>query len=100
MTATTRSSASVTVVSNIVSGRIIQKDTCNGVACLQVDLFDIDSRLDPEMGTDAAIMSAAAASISSPDVSALYASADRIGSAVTDESGRFEFNVGDRKSVV
>ena len=94
MTAVTRSSASVTpVVSNIVSGRIVHKETGNGLANLQIDLFDLDSWPDPELGTDAVIGRAAANAASGIDVSTLYRTADRIGSVITDDSGKIEFNV-------
>jgi len=49
MTAATRSSSVAPGVSNVISGRIIHKETSNGIANLQVDLFDLDNWPDPEV---------------------------------------------------
>src|SRR5258708_5914059 len=94
MTAATCSSASVTpVVSNVVSGRIIHKETGNGIANLQVDLFDLDNWPDPELQDGNVIARAATNAASTTDISTLYRTADRIGSVITDDTGKIEFNV-------
>src|SRR5262245_16287326 len=81
------------VVSNIVSARIIHKETANGIANLQVDLFDLHNWPDPELGVITAVGSAAAPPPTTFDVSSLYRTADRAGSAVTDASGNVRFEI-------
>ena len=67
----------------------IRLDCCfsDGIANLQVDLFDLDSWPDPELGAAPSIASSAAASTGNLDVASLYRTADRIGSAITPASG-------------
>jgi hypothetical protein len=94
MAATPRSSAPVTQgVSNIVSGRIIQKETGSGIANLQVDLFDLDNWPDPELKEDGVVERSASSAASATDVGTLYRTADRIGSVITDESGQIAFEI-------
>ena len=95
MTAATRSSSVTPVVSNVISGRIIHKETSNGIANLQVDLFDLDNWPDPEAppSTTLSATTTAAASNGGIDVVTLYGIAERMGSIVTDETGKIEFNI-------
>jgi hypothetical protein len=87
MTAATRSSSVAPGVSNVISGRIIHKETSNGIANLQVDLFDLDNWPDPEVPPPTA------ASNRGVDVVTLYLTAERMGSIITDETGKIEFNI-------
>lgn len=95
MTAATRSSSVAPVVSNVISGRIIHKKTSNGIANLQVDLLDVDNRPDPEAPppTTLSATTSAAASNGGVDVVTLYQTAERMGSIITDETGKIEFNI-------
>jgi len=83
-----------TAVYNVVVGKILHKDESGvyqPIDNLLVDLLDLDNGPDPESG-DGAI--ARGATLSTPaDVAALYKLGDRIGSAITDASGRFRFDV-------
>jgi hypothetical protein len=81
------------VVSNFVSGKIINKETGTPIANLQIDLFDIDNWPDPELSMAPALASAASSSAGGLDVYTLYRTADRIGSMITDESGTIEFAI-------
>jgi hypothetical protein len=82
--------------SNIVSVKILHKESGSGVADLLVELFDLDQWNDPEAGKpgvgagepiDPAVL------IANGAVSGLYKFADRIGSAITNASGQCIFEV-------
>jgi hypothetical protein len=89
-TATTATSVDP-IMSNFVSGKIINKETGTPIANLQIDLFDLDNWPDPELSTAPVLASAASSSAGGLDVYTLYRTADRIGSMITDESGTIEF---------
>jgi hypothetical protein len=89
--------------SNVISGKILHKESGNGIADLLVELFDLDSWADPEIkdagtiaregpGTPSDPMS----SIARGDVSGLYRIAERIGSVITDASGKFVIEISAR----
>jgi hypothetical protein len=93
-------SGSSSSTSNIISGKILHKESGNGIADLLVELFDLDNWVDPEGGDSAVIERSTdgtardpTAPIFSGDISSLYKVADRIGSVITDSSGKFVFEV-------
>ena len=95
--------ASPPAISNIVSGKILHKESGDGIANLLVDLFDLDDWADPEGGDSSVIASDASVILRDPsasivvgDISTLYKTADRIGSVITDASGKFVFEVTSR----
>ncbi len=79
----------------IISGKILHKESGNGMADLLVDLFDLDNWADPEGGDssatarDAAEIARDPMSIISGDISNLYKVGKRVGSASTKPSGEF-----------
>jgi hypothetical protein len=86
--------------SNIISGKILHKESGNGIADLLVELFDLDNWADPEGGDSAVIERSTDGTARDPtapiirgDISSLYKVADRIGSVITDSSGKFVFDV-------
>ncbi len=83
-----------TVASYVVTGMILHKESGRGLRNVLVDIFDLDTWLDPET-SDAGAMARSATSTTSqtPDLSTLYRACDRIGSASTDESGAFSFEI-------
>jgi len=91
MAATSRSATVTPVVSNTISGRIIHKETGDGIANLQVDLFDLDDWPDPELDRDIARVGA-----DGLDVVTLYKTGSRMGSVVTDDAGRIEFSISSK----
>src|SRR5215831_8770648 len=98
MTMATASPAPATS-SNIVSGKILHKETGEGICDLLVELFDLDAWADPETPAGTAPTNPpvdAIAALQRGDVSILYKLADRIGSVVTDCSGRFLLEVKNR----
>jgi hypothetical protein len=82
-------------VSNVVVGKILHKESGRGIRNLLVDLFDLDAWQDPESdGVIARDAAGAAASVPRlTDIASLYKVGDRIGSAITDASGQFRFDV-------
>ncbi len=81
-----------------ISGKILHKESGNGIPNLLVELLDLDTRADPESGSSPVILSAAIGPAADPtaatslgDISALYKSADRLGSRITDDSGQWMF---------
>src|SRR5215471_1732573 len=80
-------------VSNIISGRIIHKETGEGIPNLQVDLLDLDDWPDPEFPIILGPAPAIGPVPPPPDISALYRMVDRIGSVITDTSGNIRFEV-------
>jgi len=92
-------SASAAVPSTTITGKVLHKESSQGLADLQIDLFDLEAWADPE-GADAAIVSRtgetppdAIAALERGDLSSLYKLADRIGSVATDANGRFTLDV-------
>lgn len=85
--------------SNIISGKILHKESGNGVADLLVELFDLDSGSDPETENSTVIArtnniaDALARSLADGDISGLYKMADRMASGITDTAGKFSFEV-------
>src|SRR5262249_7891758 len=70
------------------------KETSNGIANLQVDLFDLDNWPDPEASPPTTLSATtSAASNGGVDVVTLYRTAERMGSIITDETGKIEFNI-------
>lgn len=94
--------------SNFVSGKIIHKESGNGLPDLLVELFDLDAWPDPEIkgtspaGTPSAGSPSSAAppdpiaALTKGDVASLYKWGDRIGSVATDVSGQFNFEIFNR----
>jgi hypothetical protein len=80
-------------VSNIISGRIIHKETGEGIPNLQVDLLDLDNWPDPEFGPIVLASTPAIGVPPPPDLSALYGVVDRIGSVITDTFGNIRFEI-------
>ena len=81
--------------SNLITGKVLEKESGRGVSDLLIELFDLDQWADPEGrqgegGTDFATASAAV----SGDLAAIYKVAERVGSVITNRSGEFEFQVG------
>jgi len=91
MAAASRAATVTPVVSNTISGRIIHKETGDGIANLQVDLFDLDDWPDPELNGDIARVAG-----DGLDVVALYKNGSRMGSVVTDDAGRIEFSISSK----
>lgn len=83
----------------VFSGKILHKESGNGIADLLVDLFDLDRWPDPEGGDSPDASRAGAGTVRDPasifagDISTLYKIADRVGSVITDDAGRFTFEV-------
>lgn len=90
---------SIPKASSIITGKILHKESGNGIADLLVELFDLDSWADPEGGEssatarDAATIARDPASIISGDISNLYKVAERIASVMTKPSGEFVIEV-------
>ena len=92
-------------VTNVVAGKVLHKETGDGVADLLVELFDIDDWVDPEVPKVAVVKAGAVGDGSDTngaaapgDVGKLYASPTaRVCSGWTDSSGgfRLEFSPGD-----
>ena len=61
------------IVSNLVSGKIINKETGTPIANLQIDLFDLDNWPDPELSTTSVLATAASSSTGGLDVNAEFA---------------------------
>lgn len=86
------------LISNIVSGKILVKESGAGIPDLLVILFDIDNWGDPEERSDGALLRQSATGLNTStntgfDVSLLFKMGDRIGSTLTDASGEFLFDV-------
>ena len=86
--------------SNIVSGKILHKESGNGIAGLLMKLFDLNNWADPEGGDSAVIARSTDGTARDPtatiirgDISSLYKVAEQIGSVITDSSGNFVFDV-------
>jgi hypothetical protein len=77
----------------IISGKILHKESGNGIADLLVELFDIDSLADPESGDSTVIARDAAGAVAPTDISNLYKMEERVGSVYTDASGNFRFDI-------
>ena len=84
---------STPATSNVISGKILHKESGKGIADLLVDLFDLDSWDDPEgaqTGPGAApSVPSHIASLASGDISNLYKVSKRVGSVCTGASGEF-----------
>jgi hypothetical protein len=85
---------------NLVSGKVLHKESGNGIANLLIELFDVDAWADPEgaaTGTvataDGGVTSVTTTLPFNGDLSALYKLGDRIGSVITDAAGTFSFDV-------
>lgn len=86
----------VLTVSNIVSGKVLHKESRNGIGDLLVELFDLDAWADPEggesatAGRDAASIARDPLSLIGGDIANLYKLGKRVGSAATKKlSGEF-----------
>jgi hypothetical protein len=87
-------------VSNVILGKILHKESGNGIADLLVELFDLDNWADPE-GADTTTIARensgvardATAPLAGADVAALYKTADRLGSVITNSAGSFVLEV-------
>src|SRR2546423_1004795 len=95
--ATTADRSSAT---NVVSGKVLHKETGAGIPHLLVELFDLEAWSDPEVKVEAGAdwaagngERAAAAAVYAGDVLSLYKVAERVGSAITDERGGFTFRL-------
>lgn len=80
--------------SNIIFGKVLEKESGRGVADLLIELFDFERWIDPETkenegGADFASVSAAI----TPDLASLYKVAERVGSVLTNRNGEFEFRL-------
>ena len=84
---------SIPTASNIVIGKILHKESGNGIANLLVVLFDLDAWLDPESGGSPVPASGATNFAAPVDLPVLYKMGDRIGSVITDASGNFRFDI-------
>lgn len=97
------SNSPVPTVPNIVSGKVLHKESRNGIGDLLVELFDLDEWADPEggesaaNGRDAASIARDPLSLISGDIANLYKLGKRAGSAATKPSGEFviEFTARD-----
>lgn len=74
--------------SNIVSGKILHKESGNGIADLLVELFDLDNWVDPE-GAETTTIERENSALAR----VLYKAADRLGSVITNSSGSFVLEV-------
>jgi hypothetical protein len=88
--------SSLPETTNIVSGLILNKDTCQGIRNLLVVLFDLDAWNDPENEKAGVITREIGTITTNPDLNMLYTMADRVGSVLTDENGRFLFEINKR----
>ena len=85
----------VPTVSTIVSGKVLHKESRNGIGDLLVELFDLDAWADPEGGESAATGRDAASIARDPlsliggDIGNLYKLGKRVGSAATKPSGEW-----------
>jgi hypothetical protein len=77
----------------MISGKILHKESGNGIADLLVDLFDLDHWPDPESRDSTVIRRDVAGTITLPDIADLYKMGDRLGSVITDAAGNFRFDV-------
>ena len=82
--------------STIVTGKILHKESRNGIGDLLVELFDLDEWADPEggesaaTGRDAASLARDPLSLIGGDIANLYKLGKRVGSAATKKlSGEF-----------
>jgi hypothetical protein len=84
---------SLPAISNIISGKILHKESGVPIADLLVDLFDIDNWADPERGTSTTILRTAPSTAIAPviggSVAKLYETGKRVGSAATSATGEF-----------
>jgi hypothetical protein len=91
--------STISLASNTISGKIVHKESGNGIADLLVDLFDLDGWADPEGGDPRTTAPGAAAVLRDPvsliagDLSNLYKVGQRVGSASTSQSGEFVINL-------
>lgn len=82
-------------ISNVVSGKVLHKETRNGLGDLVVELFDLDEWADPEAEAspdprrDAASIARDPLSLLGRDITNLYRIAKRVGCASTKLSGEF-----------
>lgn len=89
----------IAAASTSVFGKIVHKESGNGIADLLVDLFDLDDWADPEAGNpsraarDVAVISRDPASLLGGDISNLYKVGRRIGSASTSPTGEFAIHL-------
>src|SRR3989304_1418948 len=92
---------SIPLASNVISGKILHKESGDGIPNLLVELFDLDNWADPE-GTSSPVILRTGAPASPPDpataaavgdIATLYKSADRLGSRITGETGEVSFEV-------
>jgi hypothetical protein len=94
--------ASTPAPSNVISGKILHKESGNGVADLLVELYDLDNWVDPEGGRPAGDLPDISAIVRG-DLSSLNKLAKRVASTLTTRSGEFtipvttkDFNVNGR----
>jgi hypothetical protein len=87
--------SSPATISHIVSGKVLHKETRQGIGDLLVELFDLDAWTDPEGGEgnatrpDATTIARDPLALIEGDLARLYTVAKRVGSASTGPSGGF-----------
>src|SRR5882724_11250984 len=80
-------------VSNVVSVKILHKESRTPIANILAYLFDVENWPDPESRDSTRVDTNTSLSLAPDNVAALFKTCDLIGSALTDDAGKCRFDV-------